>query len=177
MNQSKSSLLNPRTSRNPVGKFHPIWKRDLTRCGSLRWMLHHRTIREAVESLLRVRHRCISDGAYKSCWAVERRYGTKSERRTLQWLGSISIGSFTILNCGSILSIFINQLIFLSSDMLDRIDTRSALKSNIGWDASLDSSDLVKWRDRVAKFPREEVEPPLICRTIRGFVGVKAPSS
>ncbi len=71
---------------------------------------------------------------------------------------------------------YIDELMMQSSDMLDRIDTRSALKSNIGWDAQLDTSDLVKWRERVAKFPRDEFDPPLICRTIRGFVGTKASS-
>lgn len=59
-------------------------------------------------------------------------------------------------------------------DMLDRIDTRGALKSNIGWgDAGFGSSDLLKWRDRVLAWPHEEVESPLVCRTIRGFVGIK----
>lgn len=60
-------------------------------------------------------------------------------------------------------------------DMLDRIDTRSALKSWFGWDSQMGTSDLRKWRERVAAVatvPHQE-EPPLICRNIRGFVGVK----
>jgi hypothetical protein len=62
-------------------------------------------------------------------------------------------------------------------DMLDRIDTRSALKS-FGWDSQMGTSDLRNWRERVAAvstLPHPE-EPPLICRSIRGFVGVKGSS-
>lgn len=64
-------------------------------------------------------------------------------------------------------------------DMLDRIDTRSALKSWFGWDSQMGTSDLRKWRERVAAvatLPHTE-EPPLICRNIRGFVGVKGSAS
>ncbi|CCA70775.1 hypothetical protein PIIN_04710 [Serendipita indica DSM 11827] len=61
-------------------------------------------------------------------------------------------------------------------DMLDRIDTRAALESGIGWYEKSGRSDLEEWRARAAKFPVREDSSPLVCRIIRGFVAYKESS-
>ncbi|KAG9053357.1 hypothetical protein FS842_008311 [Serendipita sp. 407] len=59
-------------------------------------------------------------------------------------------------------------------DMLDRIDTRSALMAGVGWCGRTGRCDLEEWRERAKRFPPSDLETaPLICRTIRGFVAIK----